>query len=171
MKLTIKQVEGIDIGHVKKLVKALYEEMGITYPVFNEEEFDRMMMQILINLRNPLFVYLIAYDGKKPAGYIMGYVGTHPYGKPSKVAVCQELYVIPGKRGSFIGYRLIQKAINLCLEQGVEGFECIGGYGTTDKRWQDYGFKMHLAYGHMSPENMTNLMRRKKNENLPETSY
>ena len=158
MKLKIKVVEAIDIGPIRKMVEKFWAEMGRDYPTLDADEFDRMMMHILSHLGNPNFIFLLALDGKKPVGFFMGYVGEHEWGSPKKVGVAQELYVVPGKRNGFVGFRLIQKCVELALQQGVESFECVGGYGTTDKRWERFGFKPHLTYGHCSKADMLKIV-------------
>lgn len=154
MKLSVKRMEPIDIGNVRKMSKAFGEETKPDYPVIDDEELDKAMLTILSNINNPEFIFLIAYDGKRPCGFFTGYVGHHPYGKPGRVGVAQELYVVPEKRDKFVGIKLIKKAVEIALSHGVEAFECIGQYGTTDKRWERYGFKLHLSYGHISKEDM-----------------
>jgi GNAT superfamily N-acetyltransferase len=155
MKLTIKPIEPMDIGNVRKLSKAFGEETFTPYPVIDDEELDKAMLSILMAWENPDFIFLIAYDGKKPVGFFTGYMANHPYGKPCRVGVAQELYVTPNKRDKFVGIRLIRRAVEIAIERGAEALECVGQAGSTDKRWERYGFKMHLTYGHMSLEDMS----------------
>jgi hypothetical protein len=166
LKLTVKQVEAQDIGHIRKMSKAFIEEEGREYPVFDDAELDKAMMRILINMNNPDYIYIIAYDGKKPAGFSIGYISQHPYGKPSRVAVAQEMYVVPSKRKSaMVGYKMIRFGAQLALERGAEGMECVGGYGTTDKMWQEFGFKPHLTYGWMPLDRVKKLAGVKEQAN------
>lgn len=162
MKLSIKRVDSIDIGHLRKLTKQFIEETKPAYPILDDEEIDRAMLNILANKDNPDYVYLIAYDGKKPAGFFIGFIGSHPYGKPRRVGIAQELYVVPNKRNKRVGFKLIQQAVKIALQQGIEGFECCGSYNGTDKRWERYGFNLHLTYGWMPIENMLKLVRKEK---------
>ena len=166
MKLTVKKMEAWDIGHMKKMATDFAKEMKWSYPACDEEELDKMMMHLLAHINDPSCIYYIAYDGKKPAGFILGYIGEHPWGKPSRIAMCQELYVVPNKRNGLVGFRLIKKAVEFAMTQGIGGMECVGSYGGTIKRWERYGFKPYLVYGHISTTNMLKLIG-EKHENLP----
>jgi hypothetical protein len=103
MKLTIKRVQSEDIGALKKLVMAFNQESDVEYPEIDEPEIDRQLLDILGNQTDPYRMFLIAYDGKKPTGFFIGYVGSRIYGRPYTIAVAQELYVVPGKRGRWVG--------------------------------------------------------------------
>ncbi len=149
MKLSIKQMDSMDIGHVRKMMKDFVKELGLPYPVMDDQELDKAMMQMLTTVNNPDYVYLIAFDGKKPAGFAKGTIYDKAYGKPSRIGLAQELYVVPGKRGKIVGYKLVKECFRIGLERGVEAFESVGVYGTTDKRWERYGFTPYLVYGHM----------------------
>lgn len=170
MKLKIKTLEAIDIGPLRKMVANFIDEMGMKYPNFDAEEVDRMMMFLLMNLNNPDHIFLVALDGKKVVGFFLGYIGQHDWGKPRRIAVAQELYVVPGKRNGFVGFKLIKEAVTRAMTKGVESFECVGAYGITDKRWERFGFTPHLTYGHMSVENMMKLIG-DKSENHKEDRY
>jgi len=165
MKLKIKVLEAIDIGAVRKMSEAFWKEVNTGYPKWDNEELDKMMIFLLQHLHDENFIFLIAFDGKKPIGFITCYVGDHDWGKPRRVAVCQELYVIPAKRTGFVGYRLLQKAVQIAMTKGIEAFECVGQYGSTDKRWERFGFKPHLTYGHMDMPTMMKIIGEKGESN------
>jgi GNAT superfamily N-acetyltransferase len=151
MKLTIRKIGGMDIGPLREMAIGFHSETTVDYPVIDEREIDKHMLHILATKDSPDSMYLIAYDGKKPAGYFVGYIGTHEWSRPARVAVAQELYVVPNKRGGKVGLRLMQEAGKLAIQLGAEGFESIGTYNDSDKRWEKFGFKPHLTYGHMEP--------------------
>lgn len=160
MKLAIKRVASADIGAMRVMAMDFMEEIPMDYPTITAEEVDKHMLEILSLKDDPDCIFLIAYDGKKPAGFYTGYVGNKPYTKPTRVGVAQELYVVPEKRAGIVGLRLMQEAGRLSIERGAEGFECIGTYNGTDKRWEKLGFKPHVVYGHMEPEDFMSLVQR-----------
>jgi len=158
MKLSIRQVESLDIGHLRKMMKEFVNELGLSYPVMDNAELDRAMMEVLVNIKNPDCVYLIAFDGKKPVGFAKGVIYNKAYGKPSRIGLAQELYVVPGKRGKIVGYKLVKECFKLGLARGVEAFESVGVYGSTDKRWERYGFQPYLVYGHMDMDRVKKIL-------------
>src|SRR5678809_471753 len=97
--LKVKRASSLDIGALRIMaVDFMHEvESGLEYPYMDEQEVDKHMFEILSQLDNPDGIFLIAYDGKKPVGFYVGYVGNKPYSKPSRIAVAQELYVVPDK--------------------------------------------------------------------------
>ena len=168
MKLRIKKIEPADIGAVRVMALDFAEESKLTYPLVDAEEVDARMFDILGNIDNPECVFLIAYDGKKPAGFIVAWVGNKPYSRPRRVAVAQELFVVPEKRAGLVGLRLMEEAALLCIERGAEGFEAIGSwekrpdgtYGGTFTRWEKLGFKPYVTYGYMAIEEFMPIVRR-----------
>lgn len=162
MKLTIRKLRSTDIGALREMSVDFMNEVErqLEYPQMDESEVDKHMLEVLSNISNPDAMYLIAYDGKKPAGFYIGYVGDKPYSKPQRVAVAQELYVVPQKRSGSVGLRLMEEAGALALSLGAEGFEAIGTFGGTDKRWEKFGFKPHTVYLHMEPEAFMNIVQR-----------
>jgi GNAT superfamily N-acetyltransferase len=160
MKLSIKPISSMDIGALREMSMDFWEEGGAEYPYIDDAEIDKAMMMVLANMADPEFIYLIAYDGKKPAGFLLCYMGNKPYSKPARVAVAQELYVVPEKRSGLVGLKLMEEAGRLAIEKGAEGFECLGTYNGTDKRWEKFGFKPHVTYGHMDPDDFMAIVRR-----------
>ena len=144
------------------------KESDLPYPYMDDSEVDKAMFEILSMLDNPDSLYLVAYDGKKPAGFFKGYVGDKPYSKPSRVGVAQELYVVPEKRAGIVGLRLMEEAGKLAISRGAQGLECIGSwikkpdgtYEGTATRWEKFGFKPHVIYGHMDNEDFMALVQR-----------
>jgi hypothetical protein len=135
-------------------------ESKLEYPGMDIEEVDNHMLEMLGNLDNPESIYLIAYDGKKPAGFFVGWVGNKPYSKPRRVGVAQELYVVPEKRSGIVGMRLMEEAGRMAIERGAQGFECIGTYNGSDQRWAKFGFKPYVTYGHMNTGDFMALVQR-----------
>lgn len=170
MKLKIKVVEAIDIGPIRKMTERFWKEMNPEYPGWDADDVDKMMLFMLQHLHDENYIYVIAFDGKKPIGFFNGYIGEHDWGKIKRVAVAQELYVVPEKRSGFVGYRLIQKGVQIAMTKGIEAFECVGLYGTTDKRWERFGFKPHLTYGHMDMPSMMKIIG-EKGENNKQISF
>jgi GNAT superfamily N-acetyltransferase len=169
MPLTIRRIQGRDIGPLREMNVDLMNGLKLEYPIMDEEEIDKHMLMILSRTTNPDCIHLIAYDGKKPVGFFLGYVGDKPYSKPTRVGVAEELYVVPNKRGGPIGLKLMQQAGRIALEQGAEVFECIGTYDGTIKRWEKFGFKPHTVYGHMANDDFMKLVGKfvgEKHENL-----
>lgn len=149
MKLKIKQVEGQDIGALRQMIEKMLDEIGTTYPVMDAEEIDRQMLCILATLKNPRCLYLIAYDGKKPAGFFLGEICERVYGKPHVFGVARDLYVVPEKRHKGIMQRLIQMAVKYAADAGVKVIEEIGVPKTTQLKWDKLGFKHYLTNGYM----------------------
>lgn len=162
MPLTIRRVQGRDIGPLREMSIDFIRELELEYPTIDEAEIDKHMLAILMNTANLDHIALIAYDGKKPIGFVIGYVGDKPYARPSRVSVAEELYVVPNKRGGKVGLRLMQESAKIALERGAEAFECIGTFGENGsiKRWEKLGFKLHTAYGHLDPDVFTKLVNR-----------
>jgi GNAT superfamily N-acetyltransferase len=158
LKLSIKRVNGMDIGQLRELAVDFAAETKPEYPHVDETEIDKHMLHVLSTKDDPAMIYLIAYDGKKPVGYFIGYVGSHEWTLPQRVGVAQELYVVPRMRGGKAGFRLMDRAAKIAIDQGALGFECIGMYGTTDKRWEKFGFKPHLTYGHIPLDEFAKIM-------------
>lgn len=171
MPLTIRRIQGRDIGPLREMSIDFVKELELEYPIIDETEIDKHMLMVLGNTNNPDYIALIAYDGKKPVGFIIGYVGNKPYARPSRVSIAEELYVVPNKRGGKVGLRLMQESAKLALERGAEAFECIGTFGEhgTIKRWEKLGFKLHTAYGHLATSDFMTLVNKfvgDKHENL-----
>jgi len=168
VKLKIRRVQVSDIGAMHAMTSDFADESKLAYPHIDKEEIDARMFDLLGNIDNPECVFLIAYDGKKPAGFYVGWVGNKPYSKPRRVGVAQELYVVPEKRSGVVGLHLMEEAAKLSLERGAEGFECIGSwekqpdgsYGGTFTRWEKLGFKPYVTYGYMTPEEFMPLVQR-----------
>lgn len=168
MPLTIKRVAGRDIGPLREMSVDFVNSLKVDYPQIDESEIDKHMLQILSTCVNPDCIYLIAYDGKKPIGFFLGYVGNKPYSRPNRVGVAEELYVVPNKRGGKVGLRLMQESAKIAIERGAEGFECIGTYEDSIKRWEKFGFKPHTVYAHMGNKDFMKLVGKfvgKGNEN------
>lgn len=159
-RLTVRKISGMDIGPLREMSVALQAELQTDYPIVDDQEIDRHMLHVLASKDSPDSVYLIAYDGKKPVGFFLGYVGEHEWSRPRRVGVGQELYVVPPKRGGKVALRLMEEAARLAIEAGAEGFECIGTFGKTDQVWERFGFKPHLVYGHMPADAFVQLVQR-----------
>jgi len=164
VKFTIRQIQTMDIGALRQMsVDFVNEEFGIglmDYPHMDEAEVDKHMLNVLMTKDNPDMIYLIAYAGKKPVGFLLGYIGFHEWGSPTRVGVGQEIYVIPEKRGGKIALKLMEKAFEIAINKGVESLECIGSYNGTDKKWAKFGFQPHLTYGHMPKDKFIGLVKR-----------
>jgi len=160
VKLSVKRISSIDIGALREMSVDFVDETPMPYPAVDKAEIDKHMFEVLANKDNPDYVGLIAYDGKKPAGFLIGWVVDKPYTQPSRVAVAQELYVVPEKRAGIVGLRLMEEAGRIAVERGAKGFECAGTYQGTDKRWEKFGFKPFLTYGYMDPKDFMDLVTR-----------
>ena len=162
MPLTIRRIQGRDIGPLREMSIDFINELELEYPIIDEAEIDKHMLMILGNTSNPDYIALIAYDGKKPVGFVLGYVGEKPFARPTRVSIAEELYVVPNKRGGKVGLRLMQESAKLALERGAQAFECIGTFGETGtiKRWEKFGFKLHSAYGHMEHDDFMKLVNK-----------
>ena len=164
MKLKIKRVQPNDIGPLSIMASSLFSEMDNSYPEIDSSEVEKMMFLVLTHMNNPLSLYLIAYDGKQPAGFFIGNIAEHPYGRPSLVGVAQELFVVPDKRGADVGMKLISTAVQYALQAGVQGFEAIGTYGKSDQRWIKLGFKPYVSYMYLDKETTEKFFVRSKSK-------
>ena len=160
MPLTIRRIQGRDIGPLREMNVDLLESLNLEYPIMDEEEIDKHMLQVLSVTGNPDCIHLIAYDGKKPVGFFLWYVGDKPYSKPKRVGVAEELYVVPNKRGGPVGLKLMQQAAKIAIDRGPKSLECIGTPDGTIKRWEKFGFKPHVVYGHMANDDFMKLVGR-----------
>jgi len=160
IKVKIKRVDSFDIGPLRQMCVAFRDEEASPYPVVDDDEIDKHMLNVLATKDDPRMIYLIAYAGKKPIGFLLGYIGSHEWGKPELVGVGQELYVVPDKRGGLVALRLMERAFEIAIHAGAQGLECIGLYGKTDKKWEKFGFKPHITYGHMPPDDFIKLVQR-----------
>lgn len=154
MKLSVHRVMISDIGPLCWLMNKFFKEANLEYPTMDEKEIDTQLLDMLPVLNAPDRIYLIAYDGKKPIGYFLGFVGDKPYARPRRVGMCLELYVVPEKRNGRAAFKMLQLATKLAIEQKAEVIEAVGTYNGTDKRWARYGFKPHFTYMHMDMERM-----------------
>lgn len=150
----------MDIGPLRQMSVDFAREEAIDYPIVDDKEIDRHMLHVLSTKDDPSMIYLIAYAGKKPVGFLLGYIGIHEWSRPARVGVGQELYVVPEKRGGKIALKLMERAFEIAIRAGVEGLECIGLYNGTDKKWEKFGFKPHITYGHMPPDQFIKLVSR-----------
>lgn len=162
MKLSIKRIGSEDLADMRKMAVDFSIEEGLEYPKMDDEEFDKIIMNMLLHKDDPNYLFLIAYDGKKPAGFMVCFIGIHAYGKPGRVGVAQELYVVPSKRNTMIAHRLVKIAIQWALDNNVDGLECTGTFNNTDIRWERFGFKRHLTYGHMSLDDARKYLKRRE---------
>ena len=154
MKLSVRRVMPQDIGPMFLLAKRLWTERPVEHPKMDDEELDREMFWVMNNIQNPMNLFLIAYDGKKPIGYFTGYLQDHIYGKPRRTGVGMEIYVIPEKRGREVALRMMRMALDYAISQGAGTFEAGGIVGQTDKIWQKLGFKPYLVYSYMDTDAM-----------------
>lgn len=158
MPLTIRHIQSRDIGPLREMTLDFLQEVPISYPYVDEPEIDKHMLGVLSSLDNPDSVRLIAYDGKKPVGFFLGYIGVKPYAKPSKVGIGEQLYVVPNKRNGIIAVKLLKIAAKYAKSRGAEGFECVGTYDGTIKFWEKHGFKPHVVFGHLDNEEFERLI-------------
>ena len=146
MKLTVRRVQPRDIGNLHNMVRDFNQEKPCSHPTMDDEEVTNQMLYILGNLQHKELIFLIAYDGKRPAGFLFAFVQDYPYGRPRRVGVVQELYVVPEKRSKQVAMALMSRALHEGLQLHAERFEACGIYGDTDKRWARLGFKPYLTY-------------------------
>jgi hypothetical protein len=151
MKLSVKRISSMDIGALREMSVDFVDETPMPYPTMDKSEIDKHMFEVLSNKDNPDYIGLIAYDGKKPAGFLIGWVVDKPYTQPD---------VVPEKRAGIVGLKLMEEAGRLAVERGAKGFECAGTYQGTDKRWEKFGFKPFLTYGYMDPKDFMDLVTR-----------
>lgn len=155
MKLSIRKVRPLDIGALHKMSTDFGKEVDLPYPILDDKEIDNKLLYVLSHLQDPEFLFLIAYDGKKPVGFFMGFITEREYSRPTKVGMSQELYVVPSKRGGQVARGLMREAWKYFSENEVGAIECVGSYGKTDKMWEEFGFILHLSYGHILMEDAT----------------
>ncbi len=154
MKLNVHRVKISDIGPLCWLMNKFFTEQHLEYPIMDAEEVDKQLLDMLPYLDAPDRVYLIAYDGKKPTGFFLGFIGDKPYSKPKRIGMALEIYVVPEKRNGKAAFKMLQLAVKAAIEQGAEGFETVGTYNGTDKRWMRLGLKPHFTYLHIDLEGM-----------------
>lgn len=154
------------------LITRFFKEENYAYPIVDDEEIDKQMFSFLDiwRKRDPNYIHLLAFDGKKPIGYIFGTIYERDYGLPRRVACCRELYVIPEKRVGKVAYKLVQESMKIAMQQKVEGFECIGSDSTdkggTINRWERFGFKKYDAWGSMSLADARRIISGRSKEEL-----
>jgi GNAT superfamily N-acetyltransferase len=166
--LDIHRIEKEDLGSLFVMALDFAIEMPVLHPVMDDEEILRQVIHVGNLIGDEKMVNLIAYEDAEPAGYLLAQVDEYPYGKPSKIGTVQEIYVIPSRRGSNIGFALMKEGFRIGLELGVGRFESCGFYGKTDERWSRVGFKPYLVCGFMEREDAEKFVNRgeKLNENL-----
>ena len=158
MKLTVRRIQVSDLGPLCYLMNRFFEEQKLEYPIMDSEEVDAQLLDLLPAINEPTRIYLIAYDGKKPIGYFLGFVGDKPYSKPRHILMALELYVVPEKRNGRAVKKMLGMAANIGLQHNAYHVETVGTYNGTDKRWMRYGFKPHFTYLHMDMERMKNYL-------------
>lgn len=97
-------------------------------------------------------ISLIAYDGKKPVGFMLGHIAYRVMGKPKCVGVADELYVVPEKRGDMVGIRLLQEGLKWAIKGGAEGIEAVANQKTARERWERLGFVPYTQQLYISIE-------------------
>ena len=158
IKLRIKRIQGMDIGALRELSVAFMAEFNADYPIMDEQEIDKHMLQILSVMNDPNMIYLIAYAGKKPIGFGLSCIGQRDWGRPSRVLIGQQIYVVPEKCGGTVALRIMEEAARIAISMGIAGFECIGSSGGTDKRWEHLGFKPYVVYSRMPNDEFMKLV-------------
>lgn len=156
MKLSIKKLTTSDIGPMARMMTDLYAS-NISYPQYDDEEIERLMFSVLEGLTHPNIINLIAYDGKKPAGFFMGHLAKRASGKPAIVGVADELYVVEEKRGQMVGLKLLQEALKWALLGGAQGIEAVAQAGKTDERWKRLGFEPYAVQLYMPIDQATEM--------------
>lgn len=149
MKLSIRRMQAADIGAVARMMSDLYAS-NVQYPEYDNGEIEKLMFGILGHMKHPDMINLIAFDGKKPAGFFLGHIAQRASGKPSIVGVADELYVVPEKRGADVGLKLLGEGLKLAIAGGAEAIEAVAQAGKTDNRWMSLGFKPYATQLHIS---------------------
>ena len=144
MKLSVRRMQSSDIGIMAKMMSDLYSG-SVTYPMYDDGEIEKLMFGLLDSLRHPHIINLIAFDGKKPAGFFIGHLAQRTSGKPSVVGVADELYVVPDKRGDNVGLKLLGEGLKWAIAGGAEAIEAVAQAGKTDQRWVSLGFKPYAV--------------------------
>lgn len=137
-------MQSSDIGMMAKMMSDLYTDV-IDYPVYDEGEIEKLMFGLLDSMKHPHVINLIAFDGKKPAGFFIGHLAQRTSGKPSIVGVADELYVVPDKRGADVGLKLLGEGLKWAIAGGAEAIEAVAQAGKTDQRWVALGFKPYAV--------------------------
>jgi predicted N-acetyltransferase YhbS len=152
-RISIRKAQVSDIGYFLELITRFWTEESFSYPIMEKKDCEEQALTMLTRMKDPAIapwlIYLLAFDGKRPIGYLIGIVQNRDYGEPKRFALCQELYVIRDKRHTNAAYRLVQEAIRAAISLGAEALECVGTYDGTDKRWQRFGFRPYDTYLYM----------------------
>lgn len=160
MKLSVRRMQAADIGAVARMMSDLYAS-NVEYPEYDGGEIEKLMFGILGGMKHPDMINLIAFDGKKPAGFFLGHIAQRASGKPSIVGVADELYVVEEKRGQMVGLKLLSEGLKLAINAGAEGIEAVAQSGRSDHRWEALGFKPYATQLHIPIDTARELFLRK----------
>ena len=162
MKLSIRRMQSSDIGVMAKMMSDLYTDI-MEYPRYDDGELEKLMFGLLENMRHPNIINLIAFDGKKPAGFFIGHLAQRKSGKPSLVGVADELYVVKEKRGADVGLKLLGEGLKWAVAGGAEAIEAVAQHGRTDHRWESLGFKPYAVQLQMPLDEAQTIFLRHQN--------
>lgn len=103
------KIEPIGVNHIVEIWRLIREsqlEGAQPYPDTTEESPEVIQSHLFAYLTDPRVTGLIARNGKKPVGLIMGRVVDRPYGSPKRFAFIWCFWVTPEARKSTIGSAL-----------------------------------------------------------------
>lgn len=87
----------------------------------------------------------IAFEGAEPAGFILGYVYSRPYGVPARAGQILHWYVAPARRGGGIGRTLYGLLLDWLGKENVEIVEVLAkDEPARDAQWRRKGFVVTL---------------------------
>lgn len=150
MKLSIRKMVPSDIGVLAGMLGDLYDA-HVAYPHYDADELEKLLFSLLSTMQHSSVLNLIAFDGKKAAGFMLGHLAKRESGTPHVVGVADELYVMPEKRNGQVGLRLIQEATRFALAAGAQAIEVVATMERSE-RWSKLGFKPYAQQLYMPIE-------------------
>ena len=130
-----------DTQDITKMWSEMQDEIAIPYRTADDREMERFYFGVIARLQRSDWHILIAEDGNKPAGFIMGNILRYEYGNSDIIGNCDHLFVKPEYRGSGIGSQLITELNNWAKISGATIAEFTTVYDEKlIRKWQHRGY-------------------------------
>lgn len=101
-----------DVTAIALLWSKMVSEVFDKYIEQDKVELDKFAFAMADRLRTSHAFTQVALEANRIVGFIHGYVQERPYGRPTRIAFCECLYVEPEYRGKNINKKLIDNFIN-----------------------------------------------------------
>lgn len=123
VKNKIEPIRPTHIVEVWRLLRESQIEGRQPYPDTTEESPELIQSHLFQYLQDPLFTGLIARNGKKAVGIVLGRVAQRPYGSPKRYAFVWCIWIAPSARKNGTGLALWSEYTARLKKAGVFHWE------------------------------------------------